>query len=253
VDADGVRVFEKSGDHRMAPTRLVVTVLVTAAVAVVALSATAVVLLRREPGTRVPREASIPAAEPPRVAARPVIPVRSDTIPPVPAGRAEHGARLNRRAPTANAAANRPPANAASDHVQDTTPEAAAAEREHRQLESMARNVIEGLKASGETRGLAAFPPPGTDPIKTGLVVPENFELPEGYVRHYQITDDGKRLEPILMFSPDYKFVDANGQPVALPKDGIVPPDMAPPGLPLHTLELPKPPRTAAGSRADPR
>ena len=41
------------------------------------------------------------------------------------------------------------------------------------------------------------------------------------------------------MFSPDYPWVDANGKPLALPPDGVVPPEMAPPGLPLRTLELP--------------
>ena len=114
-------------------------------------------------------------------------------------------------------------------------------DRDQQQLERMAREVIDGLKATGETRGLAAFPPPGTDPIKVGIVVPDGYELPPGYVRYYQVTDDGERLEPILMFSPDYEFVDGNGNPIAIPKDGVVPPEMAPPGLPLRTLELPKP------------
>jgi hypothetical protein len=73
-------------------------------------------------------------------------------------------------------------------------------------------------------------------------VVPEDLELPEGYVRHYQATDDGELLPPILMFHPDYEFFDANGQPIELPEDLIVPPELAPPGLedePL--LELPPP------------
>ena len=32
---------------------------------------------------------------------------------------------------------------------------------------------------------------------------PEGYPLPDGYVRHYQATDDGQRIEPILMFAPD--------------------------------------------------
>jgi hypothetical protein len=72
----------------------------------------------------------------------------------------------------------------------------------------LARDVIPALVAAGEKEGIAAFPPPGTDPPKSGILVPEDYELPPGYVRHYQVTDDGKRLGAILMFSPDYEFVD---------------------------------------------
>jgi hypothetical protein len=89
--------------------------------------------------------------------------------------------------------------------------------------------------------GIALFPPPGTDPPKTGLVVPEDFELPEGYVRHYQVTDDGASLPAILMFHPDYVWLDENGEPVALPENRIVPPELAPPGMPIEPLALPKP------------
>ncbi|HLK13044.1 MAG TPA: hypothetical protein VKW76_16835 [Candidatus Binatia bacterium] len=89
--------------------------------------------------------------------------------------------------------------------------------------------------------GIQAFPPPGTKPIKRGIVVPDGFELPPGYVRHYQTTDDGQQLPPILMFSPDYTFVDANGKPVAVPADRVVPPSMAPPGLPMRMLDVPAP------------
>ncbi len=93
------------------------------------------------------------------------------------------------------------------------------------------------LNAPGEHAGIAAFPPPGTKPIKRGLVVPDDFELPEGYVRHYQTTDDGRRLPPILMFHPDFAGVDENGNPLAVPEDRIVPPELAPPGLPRRTLD----------------
>ncbi|HEX2485775.1 MAG TPA: hypothetical protein VHQ66_10760, partial [Myxococcota bacterium] len=89
--------------------------------------------------------------------------------------------------------------------------------------------------------GIDAFPKPGTDPLKLGLVVPDDFELPEGYVRHFQVTDDGRTLEPILMFHPDYEFFDEEGRPIELPADLVVPPELAPPGLPLRPLEPPAP------------
>jgi len=73
--------------------------------------------------------------------------------------------------------------------------------------------------------------------VKRGIVVPEDFALPEGYVRHYQMMDDGQRLPPILMFHPDYQLVDERGAPVPLPEDRVVPPDLAPPGLPIRMLE----------------
>lgn len=93
------------------------------------------------------------------------------------------------------------------------------------------------VNAPGETAGIAAFPPPGTKPVKRGIVVPDDFELPPGYVRHYQATDDGRPLPPILMFHPDFAGVDANGNPIVVPEDRIVPPELAPPGLPIHTLD----------------
>jgi hypothetical protein len=96
--------------------------------------------------------------------------------------------------------------------------------------------------------GIQAFPPPGTKPIKRGIIVPDDYELPPGYVRHYQTTDDGQQLPPILMFSPDYTFVDANGKPVAVPPDRVVPPAMAPPDLPVRLLDVPAP--TGAASPA---
>jgi hypothetical protein len=108
-----------------------------------------------------------------------------------------------------------------------------------------AKDVIDALNAAGERGGIAVFPPPGTDPVRRGIVVPEGFELPEGYVRHYQTTDDGRRLPPILMFHPDYAFVDERGNPVELPASRIVPPEMAPPSLPIELLEVPDTPAAA--------
>lgn len=101
--------------------------------------------------------------------------------------------------------------------------------------------VIERLNKAGVHTGLGAFSPPGTSPPMVGLGVPENFDLPEGYVRHYQATDDGQRIDPILMFSPDFEFLDAAGRPMRLPPDMVVPPNMAPPGLPIHLIRIPPP------------
>ncbi|HJV51296.1 MAG TPA: hypothetical protein VJ652_07555 [Noviherbaspirillum sp.] len=101
--------------------------------------------------------------------------------------------------------------------------------------------VIERLHQAGIYTGLGAFSPPGTRPPLVGIAVPEDFELPPGYVRHYQATDDGQRIEPILMYSPDYQFVDAANQPIAIPKDRVVPPEHAPPGLPIRRIVIPAP------------
>jgi hypothetical protein len=99
--------------------------------------------------------------------------------------------------------------------------------------------VIDALNKAGIHEGIAAFPPPGTDPPKTGVIVPEGIELPEGYVRHYQTTDDGEPLPPILMFHPDYTFTDDLGNPIKIPEDRVVPPDMVPEGVPIRMLEVP--------------
>jgi hypothetical protein len=108
--------------------------------------------------------------------------------------------------------------------------------------------VIERLHQNGVYGGLGAFPPPGTRPPLVGLAVPEDFALPEGYVRHYQATDDGQRIEPILMFSPDRPPLDASRTPVAMPDDRVVPPELAPPGLPIRRIVIP-PPAEARGGR----
>lgn len=101
--------------------------------------------------------------------------------------------------------------------------------------------VIQALRDAGVRTGIAAFNPPGTSPPLIGLAVPADYELPPGYVRHHQVTDAGEPLEPILMYSPDHVFVDASGRPVAVPEDRVVPPERAPPGLPLRRIELPRP------------
>lgn len=84
--------------------------------------------------------------------------------------------------------------------------------------------------------GIYVFNKPGTKPIKDGIIVPEGFELPPGYVRHFQHTDDGEDVPPILMFHPDHKLFDAAGHPVPLPPDLIVPPELAPKGMPIRML-----------------
>ncbi|MCE9668585.1 hypothetical protein LY474_12250 [Myxococcus stipitatus] len=90
-----------------------------------------------------------------------------------------------------------------------------------------------------EPTGLQLYKP-GTKPLKRGIVVPEDFELPPGYVRHYQSTDQGERVEAILMFHPDHQPKDANGQPIPIPDNRVVPAELAPPGLPIRLLELPR-------------
>jgi len=101
--------------------------------------------------------------------------------------------------------------------------------------------VISRLHEAGVHTGLGAFNPPGTKPPLIGLAVPEDFALPPGYVRHYQATDDGQRIEPILMFAPDYQPTAADGRPVPVPRDRVVPPELAPPGLPIRRIAVPAP------------
>ena len=101
--------------------------------------------------------------------------------------------------------------------------------------------VIERLHQAGVYTGLGAFSPPGTSPPLVGIAVPEDFVLPPGYVRHHQATDDGRPIEPILMYSPDFQFVDTANQPIALPKDRVVLPEHAPPGLPIRRIVIPAP------------
>ena len=101
--------------------------------------------------------------------------------------------------------------------------------------------VIERLHQKGIYTGLGAFSPPGTSPPLVGLAVPEDFVLPKGYVRHHQATDDGQRIEAVLMFAPDFQLLDANGRPVAMPANRVVPPELAPAGLPIRRIVIPPP------------
>lgn len=102
-----------------------------------------------------------------------------------------------------------------------------------------AAELIQALRDAGETGGIAAFNPPGTSPPMSGLVVPPDFPLPPGYVRHHQWTDEGEPVEAILMFAPDFVLRDAEGREVPLPENRVVPPELAPPGLPIRPVEVP--------------
>lgn len=101
--------------------------------------------------------------------------------------------------------------------------------------------VIERLHDAGIHSGLGAFNPPGTSPPMMGMAVPEDYVLPEGYVRHYQATDDGQRIEPILMYSPDFNFFDSAGRQIVIPDNRVVPDNMAPPGLVIRPIKIPEP------------
>lgn len=101
--------------------------------------------------------------------------------------------------------------------------------------------VIERLHDAGIHSGLGAFNPPGTSPPMIGLAVPDDYVLPEGYVRHFQATDDGQRIEPILMYSPDFNFFDNAGQQIVIPENRVVPGNMAPPGLVIRPIKIPEP------------
>lgn len=92
---------------------------------------------------------------------------------------------------------------------------------------------VEQLPA-GDGTGLDAFPKPGTKALKGGIIVPEGYPLPPGYLRHYQTTDDGEQLPAILMFHPDHP-----PQGAQVPAGRIVPRDLAPPGMPVQWLEPP--------------
>lgn len=104
-------------------------------------------------------------------------------------------------------------------------------------LAQLPEGLFEMPKPGEAPTGMMLFPEPGTDPLKKGIIVPEDFELPPGYVRHYQATDDGERLPAILMFSPDKPPLDANGEPMKVTENGIVPPELAPPGMPIQMLD----------------
>jgi len=220
VDADGVRTISTGESRRV--TWIVAHAIVVPVLAIVA----AIVALRAAPSgsaavtapparVAVDDEAASPSSDastrvaaPAPVAAAPVL--SGVAAPPHPA--ATHEDVIPHRIANRRAA----PAENPED---DDRPNIDA------------RDAIPALIADGEQGGITVFPLPGTKPIKSGIIVPDDYQLPEGYVRHYQATDDGKMLPPILMFHPDYEFANDRGEPIAVPENRVVPRDQAPRGL----------------------
>jgi hypothetical protein len=221
-DPDGIRVFDARPRR---PTGLVV-----AAACVVALLIAIVAVSRREPAVDGPP--LVVSAQSTDVAPKKV--VRAPSTP-------------SRELPVASTS---PPPSPTSPPMKTSPPRPSTVhDSDDRAFEGLVRDAYEHLTGHGNGEGIAAFPPKGTNPVKTGLVVPDDYQLPEGYVRYYQTTDEGQRLEAILMFSPDYDFVDASGNKIELPATGIVPPEMAPPGLPIRMLEIPADPAATRAKR----
>jgi hypothetical protein len=217
VDADGVRIHELP--HVRARVWLIVFV---AAIAIALL-----LIVRPHARTEVVERVAPPprAAAPPAMAGGAHIPAERAAVPPP----------VRPRVPAVPDAAVAPQNPAAAAGAPDDEPPP--------------HEPMFGAAAPGAPSGVALFPPPGTKPIKRGLVVPDDFELPPGYVRHYQATDDGERVPAILMFHPDYHPVDEHGDPIPLPADRVVPAEMAPPGMPIEMLELPEQPSAPDGAR----
>ena len=158
----------------------------------------------------------------------------SPSEPPAPPAAAASGRASHESAP-----APAPLAPPAEPSVPEAEPESAV-ERARPAAAERAPGAEAGDTATVPS-GIGLFPPPGTDPTKIGLVVPDDFELPEGYLRHYQVTDDGQELPPILLFHPDYEMLGPDGKPIPLPEDHVVPPELAPAGMPIEQLVVPEP------------
>jgi hypothetical protein len=125
-------------------------------------------------GRRSPGRVSDASGESPRIAAAP-------TVPAAPG-------RLRRRRRPPPSRATRPWMRRPSRLVRAVDRlrarrRAEAAAQAGTPPELDARDVIEYLRSRGERTGIAAFEPPGTDPPKSGIIVPDDFPLPEGYVR----------------------------------------------------------------------
>jgi len=203
---DGVRIVRAAGTRRL-PWMIAAAVAIPIAVTLVA------VALIRAAGTAASTPVVAAAAGTEAPVASPVAAVPSAAAPP----------RAERVVPRRVVAA---PVEERTGHGGAAAP---APETSPRELD--AGDAIRALREEGIHTGIAAFGLPGTDPPKSGIIVPEGFPLPEGYVRHYQTTDDGETLPAILMFHPDYEFLDGRGRVVRVPDDRVVPRDMAPPGL----------------------
>ncbi len=166
---------------------------------------------------------------------RPPAPPPSAPAAPAPAAAAEPPDEPSAELPVSRPMAPPAPPGPAAPPTERAEPEAPRDEAAGAEPEAGAE------RPPAVASGIGLFPPPGTDPIKIGIVVPEDFELPEGYLRHYQVTDDGQDLEPVLLFHPDYEVFDEAGNRIPLPADRVVPPELAPPGLPIRFLEVPLP------------
>ncbi|WP_342116824.1 hypothetical protein [Pseudoduganella sp. OTU4001] len=149
-------------------------------------------------------------------------------------------------APVVQASAAGPPASATTPQPEgDADPTRDLRHYVMRGEKPTMAEVIRRLHENGVHTGLGAFNPPGTNPPLVGLAVPKDFALPPGYVRHHQVTDDGQTIEPILMFAPDFQLLDAANQPIPMPRDRVVPSELAPPGLPLRRIVIPPPVETS--------
>jgi hypothetical protein len=142
--------------------------------------------------------------------------------------------------PIARAAPGRPLSAPAPAPEGDADPTADLSSYVARGEKPRMADVIERLHQKGVYSGLGAFSPPGTSPPLAGLAVPEDFVLPQGYVRHHQATDDGQRIEAMLMFAPGFQLFDAAGRPIAMPANRVVPPELAPPGLTVRRIVIPE-------------
>ena len=224
VDGDGVRTLESRGTRRLGW-------LIAAAIAL-PVGATLVTIgtIRMSPRSVVGPRITTRAES----AAPGVDTAAPDTAPPGHAAAVPGAPSLAAVAAPASAREHVVP------HRVERPKTAAAANADDEKPNIDARDAIPALIAAGETGGITVFPLPGTKPIKRGLVVPDDYPLPEGYVRHYQTTDDGEQLPAILMFHPDYDFVNDRGEPIAVPADRVVPPDLAPPGLEPKMLDVPE-------------
>ena len=185
---------------------------------------------RREAVAVVPE--GVPQPAPQGVAAAESI---DGTAPAIAGGAAPGIATANRRL-TPRRMAKKPTEKVPDDEDPSQQPEFVGITRE-----VTAGEYIQALHDAGIYEGIGAFNPPGTSPPLEGLAVPEDYPLPEGYVRHFQTTDDGQDIEPILMYHPDFEFFDANGNRVPIPEDRVVPPDQAPDGFPIRPIQIPKP------------
>jgi hypothetical protein len=199
-----------------------------AAVAIAALGLGYGVMSSRSAADDFPPRASATPASELAMAAPPMPSAAVSSVPPAPPA-----------SPLGTAAAPVPQIPRLRDPTGDQTPD--IADYVNPGEKPTMREVIDRLNQAGVNSGLGAFSPPGTRPPLIGLAVPEGFALPPGYVRHYQATDDGQRIEPILMFAPDHPALDASGRSAALPQDRVVPPELAPPGLPIRRIAIPAP------------